>query len=124
MFKNLTNFSYKRNWKDAIGFYLAYLLLAVILGMIAGGLTGILMPSNATTFSQGFNQGLHQGVQIGTIVAVIYCLIISGLLLWQKKLYKNFGFILLALLSAFLAVFGASLLGLIIPAIITTKEIK
>lgn len=108
MFKNLTDFSYKRNLKEAIGFYLAYLLLGVILGGIAGALF----------VSQGFNQG----VRVGTIVSIILSLVISGLLLKEKNLFRNFSYILLALLSGILAAFGGSLLGLIIPAVITTKD--
>ena len=114
MFKNLTNFSYKRTWQEAIGFYLAFLLLSMILGAIAGALFG----GTANTFSQGFNQG----VRVGAIIGIIFCLIISGLLLKEKKLFRNFGYILLALLSGILAAFGGSLLGLIIPAFITTRE--
>ena len=115
MFKNLTNFSYKRSWKEAIGFYLAYLLVGLILGGIAGGLSSI--QSGATTFSEGFNTGLG----IGQIVGIIYSLIISFVVLIQRKLYKNFGWVILALLNGLLAFFGGSLLGLIIPAFMTTR---
>jgi len=115
MFNNLTNFSYKRNWKEAIGFYLAYLLLGIILSGIVGGLAG----SGYNTFNQGFTRG----VSVGPMVAVIFCLIISGLLLKEKKLFRKFGYIILALLSGILAILGGTLLGLIIPAIITTKEL-
>jgi membrane protease YdiL (CAAX protease family) len=115
MFKNLTDFSYKRDWKAAIGFYLAYFLLGLILGAIGGGLAGI--QSGSTTFDQGYSQG----VGVGAVIGVVYCLVIACLLLVKKKLYKNFGYILLGLLSGVLALFGGSLLGLIIPAIMTTK---
>lgn len=111
MFKNLTNFSYKRNWKEAIGFYLAFFLVCIILGAIAGASVGI---SGA--------MDVYKSRRAGTVVSVIFCLIVSGLLLKEKKLFKNFGYILLALLSGLLAVFGGSLLGLIIPAFMTTKE--
>src|SRR3989344_840855 len=115
MFKHLTNFSYKRNWKEAIGFYLAYFLVGIILGGIGGALYGIQL--GATTFSEGFNGGLG----IGAVVGIVYSLAIAILLLIQKKLYKNFGYIVLALLSGILAAFGGSLLGLVIPAFLTTR---
>ena len=115
MFKKLTKFSYKRNWKEAIGFYLAYFLVGLILGGIAGGLSSI--QSGATTFSEGFSAGLG----IGQIVGIIYSLIISFVVLIQRKLYKNFGWVILALLNGILAFFGAALLGLVIPAFMTTR---
>jgi len=115
MFKKLTNFSYKRNWKEAIGFYLAYFLVGLILSAVGGALSGI--QSGATTFGEGFNSGLV----IGAMIAIVYSLIISFVVLIQRKLYKNFGYIILALLSGLLAEFGGLLLGLIIPTFITTK---
>lgn len=37
MFTNLTNFSLQRDLKQAIGFYIAYLLLGLLLGALVGG---------------------------------------------------------------------------------------
>jgi hypothetical protein len=51
-------------------------------------------------------------------------MLLSGLLIKEKKLYKNFGFLLLPILSGLLAIFGGALLGLIIPAVLTTRESK
>ena len=115
MFKKLTDFSYKRGGKEAFGFYLAYFLVGLILGGIGGALSSV--QSGATTFSQGFNSGLG----IGAMIAIVYCLVIACVVLAQRKLYKNFGYVILALLSAILAAFGGSLLGMIIPAIMTTR---
>lgn len=115
MFKKLTEFSYKRNWKGAIGFYLAYLLLGFILGGIFGILSTI--QSGATTPSEGFDAGF----KIGAIISIIYPLTISFIVLVQRKLHKNFGWVILALLSGLLAAFGGSLLGLLIPAFMTTR---
>ena len=117
MFKNLTNFSYKRNWKEAVGFYLAYFLVGLILGGIGGALSGI--QSGASTFDEGFRSSLG----VGAMVAIVYCLIIACLVLAQRKLYKNFGYVILALLSAVLAAFGGLLWGLIIPAFMTTRGV-
>lgn len=116
MFKELTNFSHKRNWKEAVGFYLAYLLVGLILGAIGGGLVGI--QSDATTFNEGFNASL----EIGAIIGTIYSLAITFAILIKRKLYKNFGLIVLALLSGLLAVFGGLLFALLIPAFLTTRR--
>lgn len=115
MFKNLTDFSYKRNWKGAIGFYLAYFIVCLMLGGIGGALVGI--QSEVTTFEEGFESGLG----VGVMVAIVYSLAIALLVLVKKKLYKNFGYVILALLSGVLAIFGGALLGLIIPAFMTTR---
>ena len=119
MFKNLTNFLYTRNWKEAIGFYLAYFLVGLILGGILGGIGGALavIQSGATIFGDASNTGSL----VGAMGGVVYSLAIAVLLLIQKKLYKNFGYVILALLSGILAAFGGALLGLIIPAFLTTR---
>lgn len=118
MFKNLMSFSYERNWKEAIGFYLAYFLLGLIFGAIAGALTAIV--SGGNSYSQGYNAGLGAGA----VVSVVFSLVVSALVLKEKRLYKNFGYIVLAFLSGVLASFGGSLLGLIIPAVLTTKKVE
>ena len=112
MFKHLTTFSYKRNWKEAIGFYIAFLILGLVLGGIAAVFGGA-SSGNAT---------FNEGVKIGALVSIIYCLLISGLLLKEKRLFKNFVYILLALVSGLLAGLGGGLLGMIIPAFLTTRE--
>lgn len=114
MFKNLTNFSYKRNWKEAIGFYLAYFLLTILLCFVLGAIAELI----------GIIDNFNQGVKLGNVTVIIVCLILCALLLKEKKLLKNFGYILLFFLSGVLAYSGGALLGLIIPAIITTKQAK
>ncbi len=118
MFKNLTNFSYKRNWKEAVGFYLAFFLVGVIVGAIAGALVGI--QSGAKTFDEGYTAGLGAGA----VVTIVYSLAIAFTVLIQRKLHANFGYIVLALFSGLLAAVGGGLLGLIIPAFMTTRGIS
>ena len=114
MFKNLTDFSYTRNDKEAAGFYFMHLLINFILGAIVGGLVSI----DSATYDESFESGLR----VGAYVAALYCLVISFLILVRKRLYKNPLYIILALLSPLAAVFLGSLLGLIIPAFMTTRE--
>jgi hypothetical protein len=116
MFKNLTDFLYQRTGKEALGFYLAYFLLGIILGGIIGAMTVIF--TGATSFEEAFNTGLR----IGAMTSTVYCFIVSLLLLVQKKLYKNFGYMILVLITGILAALGGALLGLIIPAYFTTRE--
>lgn len=115
MFVKLTDFKRKRTGREAFGFYLAYLVLIVLAAAIAGGLFG--------AAAGGSNRDLayETGQNMGTIVAVAVCLYLSFTVLTQKKLTKNFGFILVGLLSGLLAVLGGGALGLIPVAFLTTK---
>ena len=112
MFQNLTNFGYQRSTKEAIGFYLAYLvLLAIVAGVLAGTL------AVAMQLSDSFNFGL----MVGNIFAVVASSGISFLILNEKNLLNRFEFILLALLAGLLALFIGALGGLIPAAFLTTR---
>ena len=112
MFKNLTSFGYQRSTVEAVGFYLTYLLLLMI---AAGGLASML--GVAMGQSDNFNFGLI----VGNMLAVISCSGISFLILKEKKLLSNYGFILLALLAGVLAFFIGAIGGLIPAAFLTTR---
>ncbi len=117
MFKKLTDFTYVRTGKEAFGFYLAYLLFIVILSAVVSGVfvgLGLLSPEN----------GFHNGMRLGTAVAITCSVALSLLVVSQKRLAGSFSYILLSLLAGLLATFGGGLLGLVIPAIITTKKTK
>lgn len=111
MFKNLTNFGYQRNTKEAIGFYLAYFLLVVLVCVILGALVGLIVPSSS------FNTGLI----LGTALAVIASIGISILILKEKNLLGSFPLLLLALLAGILAIFIGALGGFIPVAYLTTR---
>lgn len=117
MFSKLTDFSQKRTGKQALGFYLAYLVLGIILGAIAGALSGTLFATGGTT-----TEAYTAGFQGGLIVAILYPMVISFLVLRGKKLTNNFGYLLLGVLSGVLGFFGGALLGLIPVAYLTTRK--
>lgn len=117
MFKNLTDFSYARSGKEAFGFYLAYLLFIIILSAVVSGIflgIGYITPAH----------GYHTGMRLGTAVAITCSVALSLLVVIQKKLTGNFGYILLSLLAGLLASFGGGLIGLIIPAVLSRKKGK
>ncbi|HVA96577.1 MAG TPA: hypothetical protein VND99_02895 [Candidatus Acidoferrales bacterium] len=114
MFKHLADLGYTRNVKEAIGFYLAYLLLLLIAGAVAGFLFGGVDSVNS----------FYAGVNIGTIVAVIACLILTYMIFMSKKRTKSFASLLLTLVAGFLAMIGGGILGLLIPAYLTTTGAK
>ncbi|HPW89969.1 MAG TPA: hypothetical protein PLJ40_00930 [Paludibacteraceae bacterium] len=105
MFKKLTDFGYQRTTKEAIGFYLAYLLMVMVVAGVLAAILGVIVQSNDT---------FNLGVKIGTTVAIIASLGISFWILKEKKLLSNFGLILLA-------VFIGGIGGLIPAAYLTTR---
>jgi len=117
MFKKLTDFTYARSGRQAFGFYLAYLLFIIILSAILSSLF-------AGVNYAYHEQGVLTGMRLGTAVAITCSTALSLLIVSQKKLATDFGYILLSLLAGLLASFGGGLFGLIIPAILTTKKIK
>lgn len=112
MFKNLFDFSYKRSALEAFGFYLAYFFLIILGAMLAGGLIGAIFPSSASVY----------GYRLGLTVAVGACVYLSSIVLVKKNLLKNYGYLLLVILSGILALFGGGLLGLIPAAFLSTRK--
>ncbi len=115
MFKRLLDLAYKRNWKEAIGFYLAYLLLALVILFLLGGAVGLLVGTEEKT-------AFDEGYRFGVIVATAYVLVLTGLLLRSKRLLgKNFGYLLFWLLSGLLTLVAGAFVGLIPAAYFSTK---
>ncbi|MFW5808422.1 MAG: hypothetical protein ACOCWH_05165 [Spirochaetota bacterium] len=111
MFKNLTVFEYTRSVKEAIGFYLAYLLLFIVVGAVFGAVA-----SFVTTMDP-----VAAGTRAGMLVAFLLTAYLAFSLLRRKRLLNNFGFILLALLSVLLALILGGIGGLIPVAYLTTR---
>ncbi|MCF6462585.1 hypothetical protein [Clostridium sp. Cult1] len=109
---NLTDFSLERNWKQAIGFYFAYLLLGFLIGALIGGITGIIDPYN-----------LELPATIGEVAGTIYCLVLYFAIYVRKRL-NSFLFIILGLVAAVINLFFGNIVSLIIVAFLTTREDK
>ncbi len=118
MFKHLMDFSYERNWKEAIGFYLAFLLMGLLAISILAGIVGGFILDQASTFQSGFTVGMR----VGIIAGPIYALIISCIVLKEKKLYKKFGYVLLVLVSVIIASLVGLVVSMLIPAFLTTRK--
>jgi len=115
MFAKLTDFSYKRCVKEAVGFYIAYLVMLLIITIILIILTILI------TGQEGQHTS-NLAIRIGAISAMISCIVISFIILYKKKLTNNFILIFVALLSCVLAYFGGALLGLIPVAYLSTRK--
>ncbi len=115
MFKNLTKLEFNRTGLQALGFYLAYLLLLILSGGLIGGMV-------AGIFANDADEAYQMGLKLGNIMAVLYCITITILVLKKKKLLNNFAYILLVLLSGLLSILLGGLGGLIPVAYLTTKK--
>jgi hypothetical protein len=112
MFNNLFDFGYRRSTKEAVGFYIAYLVLAIVAAMLLGGLVGMLGEEDTA---------YELGVKIGSIVAIVASVVLSFLIIRAKRLY-SFGMILLGIVSGVLALLTGGLGGFIPVAYLTTRE--
>lgn len=107
MFTHLFDLSYTRTTKQALGFYIVFLIILIVLGALSG-----LLLSDGTA-----SGSIFAGAKTSTIV----CGLLSFSILYTKKMIGKVGLILLAVLSPVLAMLGGALLGLIPIAYLTTK---
>tara|TARA_Y100000310_G_C20289329_1_gene626450 strand:- start:85 stop:519 length:435 start_codon:yes stop_codon:yes gene_type:complete len=118
-------FGVKRTVKQAFVFYLAYLLLISLVGIILAVIINQFLPTNCVDFKTCFEEGYEQSSPIvnsfGLILSIIAPLLLSFLILKEKKLLSNFKYILLALLSGIMGIFGFAP-GLILVAYLTTRK--
>jgi len=114
MFNNLTNFGYERGAKEAVGFYLAYLLLIIVFGAFVGGIIGGI----AGEMTEGIKNLI---VKIVAFLTAIIVIMLSIVVVRSKKYGWKFADILVILISGVISIFGGGLLGLIGVAYLTTK---
>ena len=115
MFKHLANFSYQRNKKEALGFYLTYLLLFVIIGAIVASIIGIA----TNTVPKNFSDTFTKGEEVGAVIVGLGSAALSIAILSAKK-ESRYWLVLLALIGGMLCLFGGGLFGFIVPAYFTT----
>lgn len=117
MFKNLTQFSLKRSNKEALGFYIAWVIFIMILAMFAGGLLGLFSSAEK-------GESFDMGMRVGAITAIIVSGFMSFLVLKSKKRLSDFSSLVYILLSGVMGFVGGGLLGMLIPSFLTTKDSK
>ncbi len=114
MFSQLTNFAFQRKGWQVFGFYLAWLFLIIISSALIGGLLALLM-------GEGFSNNFSLGLRLGAGIAILASLTLSFLISKKKGLLGTFKNIVLIIVSGLLAALGGGLLGLIIPAFLSSK---
>jgi hypothetical protein len=117
MFNNLINLAYRRNKKEALGFYIASLFLFTAIGALIASAYALLTGTNIQNLSGAL---ASRGEQIGAIIIAIGSGVLAIAILSAKK-ESRYGFALLALAGGVLSLFGGALLGFIIPAYLTTR---
>jgi hypothetical protein len=111
MFSNLTDLKRKRTAKEAVGFYIAFLILLLVLVLALSYLDALVTgEKNSNVF-----------YNYGNAFAIIACLILSFLIIIKKKQTGNFFYLLLTIVSGVLAAFGGIIIGLIPVAYLTTR---
>lgn len=104
----LFSLSLKRSVGQAILFYVVYLIITIAAGAVLGMVLSVA--------GLGFQEGLYAGA----ILAILIC---TGLAIKIKSTHglQHSGVIVLIIATAVLAFVGGGFLGLIIPAVLTTK---
>ncbi len=112
MFENLLDLRYERKWFQVLGFYISYLVLIFLIGFLIGWIYGIFV----------WTPELEVANFLGRILALIFCLILSFLILWKKGIWNNFFYIVLFIFSGILSLFLWGIWGLIPIAYLTTVK--
>ena len=113
MFTRLTDLGFKRSATQALGFYLAYLFL----GMLVGGL------SSAVAGMLGLvENNFSGGVDAGALAIIPVCIALAITVGVKKGIALEFKMLVLYAITGICAVLLGALLGLVIPAYLTTLE--
>jgi uncharacterized membrane protein len=103
MFNKLINFGYQRSWVQAIGFYITYLLLAFASALLIERMSGISIKASAV------------------VIGLALTLLLSFLVLVQKKQQKNILYVSIAIVGCLVASYQVGiLLGLLFPSYLST----
>jgi TIR domain-containing protein len=111
MFQEIMNFSYQRTTKQAVGWYLMYLLISVVLGFTVEEIASAAAPSTTEAASIG--------LIAEQLAAISYHIALGVLLMWHRA--KSASSVLLVLASIVLAILVGGLGGLIPLAALTRR---
>lgn len=112
MFTRLTDLGFKRTATQALGFYLAYLSLGMLVGFLSGAVAGML----------GLIENYSGGVDAGALAVIPFCIALAITIGVKKGIALEFKMLVLYAITGICAVFLGALLGLVIPAYLTTLD--
>lgn len=99
VFKNLTDFSYQRSWKQALAFYVIAVALTGVVGMVTGLVAGTASGIDTAEALKEFSP------RISLVVSTFFSLVFALVIMLRKNLRGTRDFV------AVLAALGLGLLG-------------
>lgn len=123
MFKNLTDFGYKRTKLEAFGFYVAYFVFGFIIGAVANVILVSIISPGANT-SEAVLEASKIASPYVVLISCVYTTSLAALIMKAKGLFKDFGMIVLLVVTTGLTAILGCLGGLIPVAIISTSSNK
>ena len=117
LFSDLTRLEKVRSGWQAFGFYLAYLCLGLLLAAFAGGVSDFFIKAS------NFREGFAAGTRFGHFTAVVFCPLVSFLILKAKRNY-TFAALTLAIVSGLLALALGMIGGLLPSSVLTCFSTK
>lgn len=139
MFKHLLDFAYKRNVKQAIGFYIVFLIIAILLAAISMPLVDATDLSNEelvvlleqykesggdTPMPEELANYFEKMTGFSAIFSSIFAAILGVAIAWQKRIFNEvriLGAVIVIIIIHYLA---GPMLGLIPMAWLTTRAPK
>ncbi len=118
MFGHLTDFKFRRTTKQAVGFYIVYLLATVL---IVGIISYMYLEMSGRSFSSD-DESFSVVAQVDSKAVVVIVLALSILILNAKKLIRNSRSLIIVLIAVAFTFVGGGLLGFIPVAYLTTLE--
>lgn len=117
MFEKLANFEFKRNFVQAIGFYIAYISLFYLLLLL---LSAVLFALELIfKFSLSYNQGYTLGLSISPYINFIYFISLYSIILFKKNLLY-IKYLILGILGSFITIYFGLLWGALFFSFLTT----
>ncbi len=112
-FYEIMNFSYRRNWYQAIAWYALFFVLGVLISFTVGRIIDIVLADRSAV------EKFTTGLQLGQLLMIPYAIALATLLLWRRP--KDARNVVLEVVGVALgAIFGA--LGGLIPLALLTKR--
>jgi hypothetical protein len=120
MFGHLTDFSHSRTNGEALGFFVFFTVLMVgistVLGSVLGTLGLHLVGTGVST--------IMTGVDVNTMIGTLFVLILSSLILVNKKLTGDLLSIILTVVGVYVSYEIGMLLGMLVVSYLTTIKGK
>ena len=113
MFSHLTDLGFKRSATQALGFYLAYMFLGILVGALSSAVAGMLgLVEN----------NFSGGVDAGALAIIPFCIALAVTIGVKKGIALEFKMLVFYAITGICAGLLGALLGLVIPAYLTTLE--